>query len=45
MTQSDRTASGRATRPEIPRHLQVLTVPGLEAAANLAGPRPLAAHE
>ncbi|SOZ16792.1 conserved hypothetical protein, Alpha/Beta hydrolase family of unknown function, DUF1234 [Cupriavidus taiwanensis] len=29
MTQSDRTISGRATRPEIPRHLQVLTVPGL----------------
>ncbi|SOZ52511.1 conserved hypothetical protein, Alpha/Beta hydrolase family of unknown function, DUF1234 [Cupriavidus taiwanensis] len=29
MTQSDRTASGRAMRPEIPRHLQVLTVPGL----------------
>ncbi|NOV26336.1 alpha/beta hydrolase [Cupriavidus necator] len=29
MTQSDRTAPGRAARPEIPRHLQVLTVPGL----------------
>ncbi|MBB3011634.1 RBBP9/YdeN family alpha/beta hydrolase [Cupriavidus alkaliphilus] len=29
MTQSDRTASGRAMRPAIPRHLQVLTVPGL----------------
>ncbi|SOY46279.1 RBBP9/YdeN family alpha/beta hydrolase [Cupriavidus taiwanensis] len=29
MTQSDRTPPGRAVRPEIPRHLQVLTVPGL----------------
>ncbi|WP_432257372.1 RBBP9/YdeN family alpha/beta hydrolase [Cupriavidus sp. TMH.W2] len=29
MTQSNRTAAGRATRLEIPRHLQVLTVPGL----------------
>ncbi|SPA44334.1 RBBP9/YdeN family alpha/beta hydrolase [Cupriavidus taiwanensis] len=29
MTPSDRTVSGRATRLEIPRHLQVLTVPGL----------------
>jgi hypothetical protein len=29
MTHSDRTASSRVTRPEIPRHLQVLTVPGL----------------
>ncbi|MDK3022370.1 alpha/beta hydrolase [Cupriavidus taiwanensis] len=29
MTQSERTPPGRAVRPEIPRHLQVLTVPGL----------------
>ncbi|AQV94488.1 MULTISPECIES: RBBP9/YdeN family alpha/beta hydrolase [Cupriavidus] len=29
MTQSNRTAASRATRLEIPRHLQVLTVPGL----------------